>query len=100
MKYCSHCGAEIEDEAIVCVKCGCSVTNTNRALENPNESTTAYTILGFFLPLIGLILFLLWQNEYPRRAKAAGKGALISVILTVVVAIIYGIVVGILVSSI
>lgn len=100
MKYCSHCGAEIEDEAIVCVKCGCSVANTNRAIENPNESTTAYTILGFFIPIIGLILFFLWQNEYPRRAKAAGKGALISIILAGVAAIIYGIVVVSLISSI
>ncbi len=25
MKYCSHCGEEIMDEAVVCVKCGCAV---------------------------------------------------------------------------
>ncbi len=25
MKYCVHCGAEIHDEAVVCVKCGRSV---------------------------------------------------------------------------
>ena len=26
MKFCSHCGAEIRDEAIMCPKCGCTVT--------------------------------------------------------------------------
>lgn len=25
MSYCSHCGAEVHDEAIVCVKCGCAI---------------------------------------------------------------------------
>ena len=25
MKFCSHCGAEVMDEAVICVKCGCSV---------------------------------------------------------------------------
>lgn len=25
MKYCSHCGAEILDEAVICPKCGCAV---------------------------------------------------------------------------
>ena len=29
MKYCSNCGAEINEAAAVCVKCGCAVQNTN-----------------------------------------------------------------------
>lgn len=28
MKYCSHCGKEIADEAVVCIGCGCAVQNT------------------------------------------------------------------------
>lgn len=26
MKYCTHCGKEIMDEAVICVGCGCAVT--------------------------------------------------------------------------
>ncbi|MBD5391055.1 zinc-ribbon domain-containing protein [bacterium] len=93
MKYCSHCGEELEDEAVVCVKCGCSAGPAkNRVLEDPNESTLLYGVLGFFVPLAGLILFLLWNDTYPRRAKSAGKGALISVIIGVVTSIIGSIV--------
>lgn len=29
MKYCSSCGAEINEGAVVCTKCGCSVQNIN-----------------------------------------------------------------------
>lgn len=25
MKYCSHCGSELVDEAVICPKCGCAV---------------------------------------------------------------------------
>ena len=25
MKFCSHCGKEIMDEAVICVHCGCYV---------------------------------------------------------------------------
>ena len=27
MKYCKNCGSQIEDEAVVCVSCGCSTAN-------------------------------------------------------------------------
>ena len=40
-------------------------------------------VLGFFFPIVGLILFLVWHDDYPKRAKMCGKGALISVIVWV-----------------
>ena len=41
-------------------------------------------MLGFFFPLIGLILYLVWKNELPLRARSCGKGALIGVIVQAV----------------
>lgn len=29
MKYCTHCGKELFDEAVICVGCGCPVAGTN-----------------------------------------------------------------------
>ena len=52
----------------------------------PYRADTAgggWIALGFFFPLVGLILFLVWQTELPNRAKACGKGALIGVIVAV-----------------
>ena len=43
-----------------------------------------YAVLGFFIPLVGLILFLSWQSSFPFRARSAGKGALAGVICSVV----------------
>ena len=43
--------------------------------------SAGFAVLGFFIPIVGLILFLVWHDTYPLRAKSAGKGALISVII-------------------
>ena len=47
-----------------------------------------YAVLGFFIPVVGLILYLVWKDETPLRAKSAGKGALIGVITGVVLSIV------------
>ena len=40
--------------------------------------------LGCCVPVGGLILYLVWKTSKPKTAKAAGIGALISVIVIVV----------------
>ena len=47
-------------------------------------SSFGWAVLGFFIPLAGLILCLVWGQTRPEDAKAAGKGALISVIISAI----------------
>lgn len=51
--------------------------------------STGYAILCFCFPIVGLILYCVWRESLPQRAKSAGVGGLlgfvIGVILTVVV---------------
>ena len=50
-----------------------------------NEQASAgWGVLGFFFPVVGLILYLVWYDNHRKRAKVAGKGALIGVIAYVV----------------
>lgn len=54
---------------------------------NPQPADTGsfgWAVLGFFFPIVGLILFLIWKTEKPVSAKQAGMGALVSVIVSVV----------------
>lgn len=30
MKYCKHCGKEVNDGAAVCLNCGCKIDDTHR----------------------------------------------------------------------
>lgn len=58
-----------------------------RPYVNPQPADTGsfgWAVLGFFFPIVGLILFLVWKSEKPVSAKQAGMGALALVISTVV----------------
>lgn len=47
------------------------------------KNSISYTFLGFFLPLIGIILYAVQKRKKPLIAISAGKGALISMMLYV-----------------
>ncbi len=51
---------------------------------NPDVPSTGFNVLGFFFPIVGLILYLVWKDQTPNKAKAIGKSALISFIIGVV----------------
>lgn len=55
-------------------------------VENPRDrGGFLWGLLGCCIPVVGLVLFLVWRDEKPKTAKAAGIGALVSVILTILI---------------
>lgn len=55
-------------------------------VENPKDRGGFWWgLLGCCIPVVGLVLFLVWRDEKPKTAKAAGIGALVSVILTILI---------------
>lgn len=48
-------------------------------------------IFSFFDPFLGLVLYLSWHREYPKRAKGVGIAAIIGVILKVIGIIIFAV---------
>ena len=69
--YCKHCGQPMEDFAQVCPSCGA------------RQDDFGWGLLGCCVPVAGLVLYLVWKDTKPRTAKAAGIGALVSVVLVV-----------------
>lgn len=49
MKYCVHCGAEIHEEAVVCVKCGRSVESVKPVINNDTDETMGIVIKVFLI---------------------------------------------------
>lgn len=96
--FCKNCGAEIHDQAVVCVHCGTS-TQVNQPVAQNDAPSFGFALLGFFIPLVGLIIWLVNKDSKPLMAKSAGKGALIGFIVSMVFSIIYGIVVGSMIGS-
>lgn len=81
MAYCKNCGELIDDRAVICPKCGVSQSTAPAVVDNGGFG---WGLLGFCIPIVGLILFLVWKDTKPNTGKAAGMGALISVIVSVV----------------
>ena len=82
MAFCKNCGQEIDDNAVVCVHCG--VAQQAAKPEVVDNGGFGWGLLGCCIPIVGLILFLVWKDNKPKSAKAAGIGALVSVGISVV----------------
>ena len=85
MAFCKNCGAQIDDNAVVCTSCGVA---QNTAPAVVDKGGFGWGLLGWCVPIVGLILFLVWKDTKPKTSKAAGIGALVSVILAVVIYIV------------
>ena len=96
MKYCSYCGKQIMDQAVVCPNCGCAQGGKGYIEHRPS---TGLNIVGFLWPLIGLILYLVYEGKAPNKAKAIGKWSLWGLIVPIIV--LFGFVfIGYLISAI
>lgn len=101
--YCKNCGKQINPEKAFCPYCGAekgaaapqqaaqpapaapvNVNLVNNTPAVPDAPNMGFAVLGFFFPLIGLILWLIWKDQTPLKAKSCGKGALVGVIVSVV----------------
>ena len=89
-KFCPYCGtpnepAEKAAPAYQPPQQPAYVQPVAAANENPYDIPSVLLgIFSFFDPFLGLILYLSWYREYPRRAKSVGIAALVSVIIKVV----------------
>ena len=55
--FCRNCGAEINDNAVICVKCGCAVNNQVHAINGSTKDWLTAVLLCFFLGGLGVHRF-------------------------------------------
>ena len=51
--------------------------------QSNDSGSFGWAVLGFFIPLVGLILWLVWKDSKPKSAKMSGIGALVGVGISV-----------------
>ena len=96
--FCPKCGEEMDDDAIVCAYCKYAIGGRKGSVPNDAPSI-GFAILGFWAPVVGLILYLVYKNTAPMKARSAGKGALIRICIPcviLVVAIFFGLIMSVL----
>lgn len=54
MKYCRNCGAELVDEAVICVHCGCA-TESIKPKNNGNSNTETLRMIAKIFMVIGCV---------------------------------------------
>ena len=72
----------IDDEAVICPHCG--VEQRTRPVVN-DDGSILWALLGFLIPLIGIILWIVWYDSKPKSSKMAGMGALVSIIVGILI---------------
>lgn len=81
--FCSNCGREVSDQAVVCVGCGADVKKQRIT----DSGSAGWWWLGFLIPLAGFLVWLTCNDTQPKRAKKAGIGALVGVIVSAVLVV-------------
>ena len=66
MKYCSKCGEEIYDEAVICPRCG---YNTERSVLVQEQGLK---VAGFCLGIFGLIIGLCLNKQLTKKGAIGG----------------------------
>ena len=77
MKFCSKCGKEIVDEAVVCPNCGCAV-GVSASNQTTGEVNIGFCVLAALIPLFGLIYWPVKHKENPKGAQTVGITAIVA----------------------
>ena len=80
MGYCRNCGKELGKEAGYCSWCGTpseAYASQMKSRLAEDVPSMGFNVLSLFFPLVGLILYLVWKDETPIKAKEIGKYAII-----------------------
>ena len=68
--YCKYCGAKLKDEHADCPKCG----KNNRLNSNDDAKDFRFALLGFLVPIAGLVLYLVWKKDSPHAVILLHQG--------------------------
>ena len=115
--YCTNCGKKLNDDFKICPYCGtkCFDISLDKSyidkLNTTNIEKTDYSsiftnvnykknktnindnveisckIICFFIPIVGLILYILWMNERPNSAQKIGLSALLGLFFQIILII-------------
>ena len=96
---CKYCNKEVTSGSNHCSYCG-ALLNDNLSTNNiPSgnnynlvpKANIFLAILSFFIPIVGVIIFIIKKDSDTKTAKASGMCALVSFILNFVCIILYSV---------
>lgn len=75
MKYCSKCGNELMDEAVICPKCGCATESSSNStdkllLANKNYKFSTGTILNIIAGILNAFFAAFFHSGFADSAES------------------------------
>ena len=58
MKYCTHCGAETNEEAVICTRCGCLLGAPTASDVQQKVKMNVCALVGFILSMVSVVLLI------------------------------------------
>ncbi|MBQ7236802.1 MAG: zinc ribbon domain-containing protein [Clostridia bacterium] len=97
--FCTNCGKEIDEKAVVCIHCGVAVKKEQPdSVEHSQSKTGIGVLMGILLGLIGLLIGVLMYpaNTIARKTFIKGWGITFAIcaVLTIVLYIIFYFILG------
>lgn len=100
--YCSNCGNNLNDKAVVCPQCGCIANQGayNAAFNYANSDQNRYnsektdepnpvlSVLAFLIPLFGIIYFFCEHKNTPFACQRYLTWSIVSIVLTLIFTIV------------
>ena len=80
MKFCQNCGVEINESAVVCITCGCSIKSERHTIGVNDRTNIWLIILAIFVPVFGIIYWF-----YPGSPRKSAKVYLMAAIVSTIV---------------
>ena len=76
--YCQNCGKMQENGSAVCADCGAELIGKNDYGRN-NKKSFCFALLSFVFPIAGFILYLIYEDRKPARARSLIVGFIIGI---------------------
>lgn len=98
--YCKNCGNQLAEEAIVCPDCGVATDNfykfRGKNTNQVDEPSGLLNVIAFFFPLFGILIYAVYENTQPKRAKSVIKSALFGFVFAILLTLLYIILIALL----
>ena len=76
--YCQNCGKMQENGSAVCADCGAELIGKKDYGRN-NKRSFWFALLSFLFPVAGFILYLVYEDRKPARARSLIVGFIIGI---------------------
>lgn len=98
-EFCYKCKNKLSNDGSYCAKCGTPISqsehdmikeiNVNRTSLPEDEPSQGLNILSFFIPIVGLVLYIGCMNTTPKKAEQIGKWAIMGLLATIIASTVY-----------